>query len=585
MFNGTGVSRTVHHIASWKYKYWNTVYCNSTFYSNSKFMYWISGILSTVYWVAALSWVLCFSTCKKKSIYQSLKSTMPLMTTSSTISIIAMLLLLRILVGFQPHSGQNNFHGKLNAYGGDYEAQRHWMELTLHLPIGDWYWYDLEYWGLDYPPLTAYISWICGALSELLVGPESVALFSSRGYEDPVHKAYLRATVLVLDILIYVSVVWVATKGERKVHDQKSIWSLVIALAQPALILMDHGHFQYNSVSLGFALWGFYYITKADFTNCIVGSVFFCLALNFKQMTLYFAPAVFAYLLGRCFTDPSKFVNRFSSLGFTVIGTFALHWWPFIYFGPSQKEVPPSGRLLHVIHRMFPFQRGLFEGKVSNIWCALSIKPFSIRQRLPDDIQPLVALGMTMVLILPACYKLFRVGQQGTSSREQDWTTLLWGSASTALAFFLASYQVHEKSILMALAPISLLIWEDVTFVTWFSLVSAWTLWPLIRVDRLEVAYFCTMVIFITIVWIFGAFNRASKSSFDRLKVFKAVVPVSVLGMSLLHLLEAVVAPPASLPDLFPVLWSVTGCGMFCVAWLVTCWHLFSDFPSKAKTN
>ena len=42
---------------------------------------------------------------------------------------------------------------------GDYEAQRHWMEITLHLPSRDWYFHDLPYWGLDYPPLTAYLSY------------------------------------------------------------------------------------------------------------------------------------------------------------------------------------------------------------------------------------------------------------------------------------------------------------------------------------------------------------------------------------------------------------------------------------------
>jgi len=45
---------------------------------------------------------------------------------------------------------------------GDYEAQRHWMEITIHLPSQQWYKYDLQYWGLDYPPLTAYVSWLCG---------------------------------------------------------------------------------------------------------------------------------------------------------------------------------------------------------------------------------------------------------------------------------------------------------------------------------------------------------------------------------------------------------------------------------------
>lgn len=45
---------------------------------------------------------------------------------------------------------------------GDFEAQRHWLELTQHLSLSEWYLYDLQYWGLDYPPLTAFHSWICG---------------------------------------------------------------------------------------------------------------------------------------------------------------------------------------------------------------------------------------------------------------------------------------------------------------------------------------------------------------------------------------------------------------------------------------
>jgi len=47
---------------------------------------------------------------------------------------------------------------------GDFEAQRHWMELTIHLPVSRWYFYDLQWWGLDYPPLTAYHSWLLGKM-------------------------------------------------------------------------------------------------------------------------------------------------------------------------------------------------------------------------------------------------------------------------------------------------------------------------------------------------------------------------------------------------------------------------------------
>lgn len=49
---------------------------------------------------------------------------------------------------------------------GDYEAQRHWQEVTFNLPVTKWYTNsssnNLLYWGLDYPPLTAYHSWLCG---------------------------------------------------------------------------------------------------------------------------------------------------------------------------------------------------------------------------------------------------------------------------------------------------------------------------------------------------------------------------------------------------------------------------------------
>lgn len=51
---------------------------------------------------------------------------------------------------------------------GDFEAQRHWMEITVNLDATQWYTNssdnDLLYWGLDYPPLTAYHSFINGRM-------------------------------------------------------------------------------------------------------------------------------------------------------------------------------------------------------------------------------------------------------------------------------------------------------------------------------------------------------------------------------------------------------------------------------------
>ena len=64
-----------------------------------------------------------------------------------------------VCVAMRVGMAQSSYSGKGKPpMFGDYEAQRHWMELTIALPVGDWYRNttdnDLLYWGLDYPPLT-----------------------------------------------------------------------------------------------------------------------------------------------------------------------------------------------------------------------------------------------------------------------------------------------------------------------------------------------------------------------------------------------------------------------------------------------
>lgn len=603
-------------------------------------------------------------------------------------AIISFAILLRILVGFQPHSGQDDYQGANNqggspssspqkiSYGGDYEAQRHWMEITYHLPVSEWYWHDLEYWGLDYPPLTAYVSWVFGWVAHnlgslpdrislgynedavvifvddeddtnvnhdecqlndddeciiqsqptslgqkddkqrqqprggLRVIKDLVALHSSRfGYEEALGKMYMRFTVLLLDLIIYMSaVLTITTKlsgGEitsdhqreslcspntsiMSTSDRQQLWLLITALTQPALILIDHGHFQYNTVSLGLALWSFHFMTmQTSFIGPVVGSVLFSLALNFKQMELYHAPAVFAYLLGRCFCNEDQkkkqkssslklSADKFCALGISVILTFALLWLPFALYPrePSSTKLHLDG-IIQLLKRLFPFQRGVFEGKVSNIWCSLSIKPISIRSRIPPDLLPLVATGLTLVMILPPCYMLFMFGRRSINyTPKKNLEFLLWGSASTSIAFFLASFQVHEKGILIPLAPLSLLALDAPLFVPWFSLVASWSLWPLLVIDRLCEAYFCCLVIFLCITAMTRPKQLSGEVTYLKGDIFASFAALSLVTMIVLHLAEWTVLPPTNLPDLFPVLWSLLGCGLFCISYIATIWTM-----------
>ena len=88
----------------------------------------------------------------------------PLRSTSTQWLVLPTLLmtvfLFRWAVGLGPYSGKG-----VPPMHGDFEAQRHWMEITNHLPLSEWYWYDHAWWGLDYPPLTAFHSWVCGWMS------------------------------------------------------------------------------------------------------------------------------------------------------------------------------------------------------------------------------------------------------------------------------------------------------------------------------------------------------------------------------------------------------------------------------------
>lgn len=279
-------------------------------------------------------------------------------------------------------------------------------------------------------------------------------------------------------------------------------------------------------------------------------------------------------------------MSRICALAVTVIVTFALLWAPVLYYGPENTTY--SDRLLHILRRIFPFQRGLFEGKVANLWCVLSTKPVRIRERIEPELQPLFALALTLTLVVPACLRSLRLGME-TRTRfdpnngvtHRHWTLFLWATMSTALSFFLASFQVHEKNILMALAPCSLLLWQDPTFVDWFSFVSCWSLWPLLQTDRLELPYVCCVLIL-------GALIQSRRIMTGHItSIFHAMpwLPISsYAGMLVLHLIQLVIPAPANLPDLFEVLWSATGCGMFCIAWCISCIKLYTG-PLNAASS
>ncbi|KAM6920897.1 dolichyl pyrophosphate Man9GlcNAc2 alpha-1,3-glucosyltransferase [Xenentodon cancila] len=469
-----------------------------------------------------------------------------------TWSLVSICVLLGVVVRWGVSLSSYSGAGKPPMFG-DYEAQRHWQEVTYNLPPKDWYFNtsdnDLNYWGLDYPPLTAYHSWLCAYIAKM-INPEWVELLRSRGFESPSHKLFMRTTVLVADMVIYIPAVvlycFYLTDGSSK----QKVSTLLCILLYPGLILIDYGHFQYNGVSLGFALWG---VLALGLGWDVLGSMAFSLALNYKQMELYHALPFFCYLLGKC-VKVGLFGRGFFLLvriAATVLVTFALCWLPFLS-EPSQA--------LQVVRRIFPVARGLFEDKVANTWCSLNTL-IKIRSILSSESQLCLSLALTLLAVLPSSVRLL--------TKPTFWQFKL-ALVNSSLGFFLFSYQVHEKSILLASLPVCLLL-NDLPFMgIWFLQASTFSMLPLFLKDGLLEPYVVTSLAFLLLgIYLLSALDRCSEDdlrldAYNKLffcltkRGLTCTFYISIGVMAGLSIASAVLDPPPHLPDLFPVLVSAT---------------------------
>ncbi|KAK9135766.1 hypothetical protein Syun_015096 [Stephania yunnanensis] len=449
--------------------------------------------------------------------------------TSPLLCVIVFAALIRYLVSLHPYSGAAD-----PPMYGDYEAQRHWMEITLNLPAKDWYRNttsnDLTYWGLDYPPLTAYQSYVHAQFLKFF-DPESVALVTSRGHESPLGKFLMRLTVLSSDLVIFFpAALWFVLAyygGRSRVRREELLWHLSLVLLNPGLILIDHGHFQYNCISLGLTVAA---VAAIFVEKDLVGSFLFCLALNHKQMSAYYAPAFFSHLLGKCFKHQNP-ILKVTKLGLVVLGTFLLIWWPYVY---------PLKGAMEVLRRLAPFERGIYEDYVANFWCATSIL-IKWKRLYSMQLLKLLSFSMTLLSILPS------IIQQIRSPSRQGF---LFAMLNSSLSFYLFSFQVHEKSILLPLLPASLLALDEPLMFQWFMNYALFSMFPLLRRDQLLIPYVALYMLFALLYYC--PFRKQDSSGNGSVNGWKAsAMTLFLLCSLLLHLIYLTFKPPEKYPFLF----------------------------------
>lgn len=388
------------------------------------------------------------------------------------------------------------------------------------------------------------------------------------------------------------------------VHAWSASIALVAILLQPAIILVDHGHFQYNTVMLGLVVASLDAILAG---RMLWACIFFVGALGFKQMALYYAPIMFAYLLGVC-VFPKPRVTRLISIALVTIAAFALLFAPLLLSATDAEarklfasaSQPPLLQLFPIaleknsvayailfqlaqtIHRVFPFARGLFEDKVANAWCAIhtfyKLNGFSV------SLLQRASLGTTLASIAVPCAIIFRHPRA---------SLLLPALACTSWGFFLFSFQVHEKSVLLPLLPMTLslagdggLSKENRAWVGWANVLGSWTMFPLLKRDELRVPYFV-----ITLLWAYllglpptSAETYRSRASSDdpnaqfELRILTKLLHAAFYAVMLgWHVLEAFVAPPPGKPDLWVVLNALIGAAGFGITYLWCMWKLITQ--------
>lgn len=477
--------------------------------------------------------------------------------------------------------GLGLFSGKGQApINGDFEAQRHWMELTTQIPIAHWYYYDLQYWGLDYPPLTAYHLWFFGVIGTF-IDASWFALDTSRGLETPELKTFMRWTSIISELVVFVPTT-IGLLHELGKHKNMTRMSHVIVIALilylPALVLVDHGHFQYNSVMLGLFL---YSVTDLIKGNLMLASVWFVSSILFKQMALYYSPFIFVYILSRLFT-PKRTVaatlksfsfGKLLAVGCTVVLSAVVMMIPFI-IGASGVSATVS-LIAQILVRMFPFERGLFEDKVANFWCSTNLL-IKYNQVLSCTQLKTLSLAFTVAASAPPCLLIF---WKNLRRQSHDPDLVICGFSATAWAFYLFLFQVHEKTVLVPLVPtLFLLLSNDrnnIAQVQWVNNISTFSLFPLLKKDGLLLQY-CVM--FFMINWLMGAFSLSKKSNMlwpvDG-AVNRLVILVSYAFIPIFHIVEQCVSPPAQYPDLWVIANTTISFGCFGYFYLWLLWKIY----------
>lgn len=354
----------------------------------------------------------------------------------------------------------------------DFEVHRNWLAITHSLPVSKWYVENTSEWTLDYPPSFAYFE--CGLSYVAEFFDPAMLQVENLEYASFETIAFQRISVILGDIVLALG----AWKMARPyTADRAAVVALM--LLNPALLLVDHVHFQYNGMLFGLLLLS---IAEIEAGHICRGAAFFCLLVNMKHIFIYCAPVFFVYLLrGHCACSFSQWSIRlrfqeFAKLAAVVLTTFILMWAPII----------STGQFSNAVQRLFPFGRGLTHAYwAPNVWALYNTvdraldKLSGTRTHLTSfsstagkaevfetsvlwPVPPKATFALVLILYMPLLKTIWRQTTPSHKSHDKSFHAqpVRHGSAlATYVALgsaisFSVGWHVHEKALIMVTVPL-----------------------------------------------------------------------------------------------------------------------------------
>ena len=452
-------------------------------------------------------------------------------------------ILLKTLIGIYDYNGENK-----KPKFGNFETQRHWMEITINLNIKNWYTDSLEnskdYWPIDYPPLSSYHSFIFGYFFKYLI-PESMTLLKSHGYENEIFKILMRLVCLFSDVLIYhfacflfCKYIFIDKKGNENYF--KFYIMFFILLCSPVFIIIDHGHFQFNQVMHGLFIFSIYFLYKG---NIFFGILFYILCFNFKQIGLYFSIPIFLYIvkytLNSVHKNILKFIFYIILYFFYVIFDFMIIWAPWIL----------NGNIEDVIKRIF-HKWNIKEREVANFWYLLNYF-YDISNSTNLIKYSIIIICLTSIIPF---FKIIFSGK--VRIKKINFSLFI-----ISLSFYLFSYNVSEKGIMLPFLSCLLCFFYLSEIVPSFYLVSMFSLQKLFEEDNLLFPYIIFIFMFYAITKfiqdIFKINVLINKKKNDKINItinFHLLEIGIFIFIFCYNICKILIQPPLNIPDLYSII-------------------------------